>query len=239
MFSFFSAQLNKLGNFFFEQDPIAMMQLEHDRAVKKVQGARDGLEQYRGLVEGVQTDVNKLERQVDKLKRETQMYLKTGDKVTASKFATQYKTTQARLAEKVRQLAEHEAAYENHLKKFKHANSELGKTRERIKQYEAELKMSEAEADVARISQGFDFDVTTDFSQFEDIVQSKINKNKGAVRVANDLSEQGIAEIEAQERMEAQMGMDALKEFEIEMGMVTPDTVDASEIEKELGTEES
>ena len=68
------------------------------------------------------------------------------------------------------------------------------------------------------------------------MIQRKIDANRGAVRVATDLSEKGIADIEAQEAMEATLAEDALRELEMEMGLVTPATVDTPEVEKELGS---
>ena len=60
------AQLNKLANFFWEADPIAQMQYEYDLAVEQLKQGREGLEQYRALVErvsripAVQIDVARL-----------------------------------------------------------------------------------------------------------------------------------------------------------------------------------
>ena len=47
-----AAQFNKLGNWLFNKDPIAQMQYEYDKAVEQLKEGREGLEQYRGLVEG-------------------------------------------------------------------------------------------------------------------------------------------------------------------------------------------
>ncbi|MBT8491465.1 MAG: hypothetical protein KJO07_00280, partial [Deltaproteobacteria bacterium] len=101
--------------------------------------------------------------------------------------------------------------------------------------YDAELKMSEAEAEIANIAQSFDMDVTTDFGQLETMIQEKIDGNKGKARVAADLSEKGIADIEAEERMESAMAMSALDELEIELGIKTPETSSVSDSEKNLG----
>lgn len=235
-FSAIRAQLNKLANVFFEADPIAQMQYEYDKAVEELKSGREGLEQYRGLVERVNRQVSTGERNVAKLKAQAQSYLKVGDRETASKFAIQLKKAQADLSRNEEQLQQHEAAYNNHLKKIKHANKKLSELKEKIKQYDAELKMSEAEAEIAKLSQNFEFDVTTDFGQIEDVIQSRIDKNRGTVRVAADLSERGLADIEAEERMEASLAEDALREMEIEMGLVTPATNDAPEVEKQLGS---
>ncbi len=129
----------------------------------------------------------------------------------------------------------HEKSYENNLRKIKHASGKLAKVRQKIQKYDAELKMSRAEAELAKLSQDFNFDVTTDFGQIEQVIQDKIDLNRGKVRVAADLSSEGIAEIAAEEAMERVLAEDALKEFEIDMGLVTPETVDIDEAPKELG----
>jgi phage shock protein A len=234
-FTALRAQFNKLANVFFEQDPVAMMTYEHDKAVEAVQEGREGLEQYRGLVETVARQVRDGERKVAKLKAQAQAYLKAGQRETAGQFMVQFKQAEEDLTRNTEQLAQHETAYENHLKKFKHANKQLGEVRKKIKRYEADLKMSEAEAKTAKLSETFEFNVTTDFGQFETVLQERIDANRGAVRVATDLSGRGIEEIEAEEAMEASLAEDALRELELEMGLVTPATEDVPEVEKQLG----
>ena len=61
------AQLNKLANFFWEADPIAQMQYEYDLAVEQLKEGRQGLEQYRALVERVTRQVKDGENQIAKL----------------------------------------------------------------------------------------------------------------------------------------------------------------------------
>ena len=48
-----AAQFNKLGNWFSGYDPIAQMQYEYDRSVEQLREGREGLAQYRALVERV------------------------------------------------------------------------------------------------------------------------------------------------------------------------------------------
>jgi len=238
-FASIRAQLNKLANVFWEADPIAALQYEYDSAVEDLKSGRVGLEQYRGLVERVARQVKAGERHVGKLKAQVKAYLQAGDRETAGKFMLELKKAEADLTRNQEQLTEHEGAYQNHLMKIQNANKKLAELKEKIKRYDAELKMSEAEAEVAKLSQTFSFDVTTDFAQMEDVIQSRIDENRGKVRVASDMSKEGIATIEAEERMEASMAEDALREFEMEMGLVTPETVDAPEVEKQLGSTES
>ena len=229
------AQFNKLANVFWEADPIAQMQYEYDRAVDELKGGRKGLETYRGLVEKVARQVRTNEVQVKKLEAQAKAYLKAGDRETAGRFALELQRAKQQLADNREQLEVHEGAYDNNLTKIKHANKKLAEVRERIKRYDAELEMSEAEAEIAELSKSFDMNVTTDFGQLETMIQEKIDHNRGRARVSADLSERGIADIEAEERMESAMASDALREMEIEMGLVTPETSPLVETDKALG----
>jgi hypothetical protein len=56
------------------------------------------------------------------------------------------------------------------------------------------------------------------------------------VRVAADLSEQGIAEIKAEERMQGQLAEQALQDFEVELGMRSPETTPVASSAKRSGT---
>src|SRR5690349_3861743 len=238
LFGALRAQLNKLANFFWEADPIAQMQYEYDSAVEQLKEGRQGLEQYRGLVERLTRQVKDGEAHVTKLTAQAKAYLKAGDRETASKFALEIQKAKAGLEQNQANLAQHETAYQNNLKKIQHANKKLVEVREKIQKYDAEIKMSSAEAEIAALSQTFEMDVTTDFGQLETIIQGKIDANRGKARVAADLSSQGIAAIEAEERMEKSMAEDALKDLEVELGMRAPEVVPVVDTQKDLGPAE-
>jgi phage shock protein A len=231
----FRAQLNKIANIFWEADPIAQMQYEYDLAVEQLKEGRKGLEMYRGLVERVSRQTQANRGHVQKLEAEVKAYLKAGDRETAAKFALELQKAKKELAANEEQLNMHETAYENNLKKIKHANSKLVEVREKIQKYDAELKMSAAEAEIAALAESFDMNVTTDFGQLEMVIQGKIDKNRGKARVAADLSERGLAEIRAEERMEQAMAEQALSEFEVELGLKSPETTPVTEAAKDLG----
>lgn len=229
------AQLNKIANVFWEADPIAQMQYEHDVAVEQLKEGRKGLETYRGLVERVTRQAASTRAHVQKLEAETKAYLKAGDRATAAKFALELQKAKSDLAKHEEQLQMHETAYENNLKKIKNASGKLVEVRDRIQKYDAELKMSAAEAEVAAIVQGFDLNVTTDFGQLEQVIQGQIDKNRGKARVAADLSSEGLAEIAAEERMQQVMADEALLQFESELGLRSPETTAMPETAKDLG----
>ena len=237
-FSAIGAQFNKLGNWLFNRDPIAQMQYEYDKAVEQLKEGRQGLEQYRGLVERVSRQVKEGEAQAAKLTTQAKTYLKIGDREKASMIALQLTKVKQQLAENQGQLAMHEESYGNNLKKIQYANKKLVELKDKIHRYDAELKMSEAEAEVAKLTQTFNMDVTTDFGRIEDEIQRRIDTNRGKVRVAADLSKQGLDNIEADERLEKAMADDALKDLEVELGMRAPETTPVQQAQKDLGPAE-
>jgi phage shock protein A len=233
--SAFVSQINKVANLFWEADPIAQMRYEYDRSVEQLKEGRLGLEQYRGLVERVSRQVAANKSHVQKLEAETKAYLKAGDRATAAKFALELQKAKEELAANDNQLQMHETAYGNNLKKIQHANQKLIDLRQKITKYDAELKMSAAEAEIAKLSETFDVNLTTDFGEIESVIQQKIDQNRGRARVAVDLSEKGIAEIKAEERVQAQLAEQALTDFEVELGLKSPETSPVSQAAKDLG----
>jgi phage shock protein A len=229
------AQVNKIANFFWTADPIAQMQLEYDQAVEQLKGGRQGLEQYRALVERVNSQVAGNRKHVANLEAKIKAYLQAGDRDTASKFALELQKAKAALAENEGQLKLHEEAYNNNVLKIKHATSKLAQIRDKIQKYDADLKMSRAEAEMAELAKDFDFNVTTDFGQIEQVIQDKINLNRAKVRVSADLSGEGLEDIKRDQAVEKALAEDALKEFEVQMGLRTPATANVTEAPKELG----
>ena len=192
---------------------------------------------FRSLVERVTRQVNGDRNHVASLEARIKAYLKAGERETAAKFALELQKAKKEHAENQGQLKLHETAYNNNVTKVKHATKKLGDLKNRIKKYDAELKLSRAEAELAKLAQSFNFDVTTDFGQIEDVIQDKIGLNRAKVRVAADLSGEGLEDIQRAEAVEEAMAVDALREFEIEMGMVTPETAGVQADDKELGTQ--
>lgn len=229
------AQLNKVANVFWTADPIAQMQYEYDQAVAQLKEGREGLEQYRALVERVSRQVSNDKQHVTSLEAKIKTYLAAGDRETASKFALELQKARQQLTEDEAQLKMHESAYNNNVTKIKHSTKKLTDVREKIQKYDAELKMSRAEAEMAKLAESFDFNITTDFGQIEQVLNDKIGLNRAKARVAADLSSEGVVDIQREQAMEKAMGDQALREFEMQMGMVTPDTAGVQETAKELG----
>ncbi len=234
----FRAQINKIANFFWTADPIAQMQYEYDSAVEQLKTGREGLEQYRALVERVSRQVANNKQQATMLEAKIKSYLQAGDRDTAARFALELQKVKQELSENEGQLKMHEEAYNNNVTKIKHATGKLGDVKAKIAKYDAELKMSRAEAEMAKLATSFDFNVTTDFGQIEDVIQDKIGLNRAKARVAADLSSEGIGDIKREQAVEKTMADQALRDFEVQMGMVTPETAKVAEATKELGPAE-
>src|SRR5215211_8715476 len=191
--------------------------------------------EYDKAVERVTRQVQANKAHVKKLEAETKAYLKAGDRTTAAKFALELQKAKEELATNEGQLQQHETAYGNSLKKIQHANSKLIELQQKIQKYDAELKMSAAEAEIAKLSETFDVSLTTDFGEIESVIQQRIDQNRGKVRVAADLSKKGIAEIDAEDRMQGVMAEQALTDFEVELGLKSPETMPISATAKDLG----
>jgi phage shock protein A len=232
------AQFNKLANFFWTADPIAQMQYEYDSAVEQLKQGREGLEQYRALVERVSRQVAAEQKHVSMLEAKIKSYLQVGERDTAAKFALELQKAKQELGENQAQLKMHEDAYNNNVTKIKHATKKLSDVKHKIQKYDADLKMSRAEAEMAKLAQSFDFNITTDFGQIEDVIQDKIGLNRAKARVAADLSSEGLVDIKREEAVEQAMADQALRDFEVQMGMVTPETAGITETTKELGPAE-
>jgi phage shock protein A len=229
------AQVNKIANVFWTADPIAQMQYEYDLAVAQLKDGREGLEQYRALVERVTRQVGNDQQHVANLEAKVKAYLTSGDRDTAARYALELQKAKQDLAENQGQLRLHEEAYGNNVTKIKHASQKLADVRNKIGKYDAELKMSRAEAEMAKLATSFNFDVTTDFGQIEQTIGDKISLNRAKVRVAADLSGEGIADIQHEKAMESALAEQALKDFEVQAGLRTPETAPVAAAAKELG----
>lgn len=210
----FRAQANKVSNLLWSADPIAQMQYEYDLAVEQLRSGREGLEQYRALIERVGRQLaNDRKRQQD-LEAKVAAYLQVGERETAGKLALEMERLKLTIADNEEQLRLQEQAYENNVVKVKHAAQKLRDVREQIHRYHAELKMTQAEAEIAKLGSAFQFDVTTNFGQIEQVIQEKISLNKAKVRVTSDLSDDGLIDIEREKAVENALAEQALQRFE-------------------------
>lgn len=233
----FAAQLNKVANFFYTSDPVAQMQYEYDRCVEQMKEGRQGLEQYAALVERVKRQVDADKKQVAGIEAKVKSFLAAGKREMAAKFALDLQKAKAELAENSAQLQMHQQAYENNVLKIKHATGKLNDLKAKIGNYQADLKMSRAEAELANVASAMKFDVTTDFGQAEQVIQDQIGANRAKARVAADLSTDGLETVQQEMETEQALADQALREFEMSLGTATPETSPPTAAKaRELGT---
>ena len=194
------------------------MQLEYDRAVAQLREGRVGLAEYRAFVERVGRQVARNAANVYRLEATVKTCLEPGRPRDRRPVRAAAPAGTSELAENQAQLRLHEQAYENNLLKIKHAGGNLLRIRDKIARYDADLKMSSAEAEMARLAQEFQVDATTDFGKLESVVQERIDLNRAKVRVAVDLSAEGTDAIRQEEAVRGQLAEDALRDFERQMG---------------------
>ena len=211
------------------------MQYEYDQAVEQLKGGREGLAQYRALVEKVSQQANAEKTRVVQLESRIKAYLQAGDRATAAKFALDLQKAKESLADKISQMTMHETSYENNVTKIKNATKKVGEIKDKMHMYDAELKMSRAEAEMAELTGSLNFDITMDIGQIEQVLQEQINQDRAKVRVAADLSGEGVDDILREAAVEGVLAEDALKQFEVEMGYLTPRTAKVALEEKQLG----
>lgn len=233
------AGLNKLANFFWSRDPIAILQLEVDQATERLREGRGGLEQYRGLVERVAAQVAMGKQNAQRLEAQIKGHLTAGQRDVAAQLAIQLQQVKQDLANNEQQLAMHNEAYQNHLLKFQQAQKDIVTLRQKAQRMHAELQMAKAESEIARVAEAVSESVTPNFStkigEAEELVQGQIAKHRGEARVAADLSSKGVSEIKAQQAAEAAMGENLLRQFEVEMGLVNAETAPQTATSKTLG----
>lgn len=233
------AGLNKLANFFWSQDPIAILQLEVDQATVRLQEGRGGLEQYRGLVERVAAQVAMGKQNVQRLEAQIKGHLQAGQREVAGQLAVQLQQVKQDLLNNEQQLGMHNEAYQNHLLKFQQAQKDIVTLRQKAQRMHAELQMAKAESEIARVAEAVSESVMPNFStkigEAEELVQGQIAKHRGEARVAADLSSKGVTEIKAQQAAEAAMGENLLRQFEVEMGLVNAETAPPTATSKTLG----
>ena len=215
------AQMNKMANWFQGVDPIAQLQYEYDDSVQQLKAGREGLAQYRALVERVNRQVE-TDLQHVRSRGQDQVLPQGWRSRNGRQVRARVPEGQGTLTENERQLDMHEQAYNNHLAKIKHATGKLNSLQERIHKYDAELKMSKAEAEVAELAKTFNFDITTDFGQVEKVIEDRISLNRAKVRVASDLSEEGMDQIKREADMEKALADQALSQFEADLGLAPP-----------------
>src|SRR5215217_137863 len=158
------AFFNKLANALWESDPHAILQLEVDQATQQIQVARQGLEQYRGLVERVSMQVAAGKQNEQRLESQIKAHLQAGNREVAGQLAIQLQQAKQDLAQNAQQLSLHTEAYNNNLLKLQQGQKDIVALRQKAQRLKADLEMAKAEAEISRVAEALSESALPNFS---------------------------------------------------------------------------
>ena len=214
IWSALSGQVSKVSKKIWKMDPVAVMQGEVDKYTDQVQEATKGLEEYNGRKLEAARRVEVAEREVARLTAKVKSYL-PNDEERATEYALQLKKAEDDLEYKKKVLADTETTYAASLKKIKYARAKIQETKERAERMSVELKMSKVDAQTAQLAQQLNVhDLTcSGLAEIEDEIQRQIDTNRGRAQVSRDLSEDGLKEIEEEEKFQKEEAKSILDRF--------------------------
>ena len=130
----------------------------------------------------------------------------------------------------------HETAYGNNLKKIQHANEKLIELREKIKKYDAELKMSAAEAEIAKLSETLrhepDDRLRPDRERHP--AEDRPEPRQGARR-GRPVRRRASPRSRPRSACRASWPSRRSRDFEVELGLRSPETTPVAQTAKDLG----
>jgi len=202
---------------------------------ERLKEAREGLVQYRALVESVTRQVNDESNREKELTARIKSAISAGNRDMAKTLAMQLEGVKNDLTKNREQLALHEQSYQNNLLKMQDAIRRMEEQRQQLQKLKADVKMEEALAQISETASAFNMNVgrTTDFGEIIGRINDRIDKARGRARVAADLSSEGLEEIKAEQAMRDARADEVLRQFELEMGVASPPV--SNPAEKTLG----
>lgn len=213
------AQVGKASRFIWRADPIAIYQAEVDKAAEEVQQAGEELAQFRGIISRLEREVINDEKEVERLKQIVKGLLQDGDEKKATNYVLDLQRVQARLEKNKKTLSEKQVGYENNLKKVKYANQKIREKREKAESLQSDLRMSKADAEVAKLNQ--DFRVKTSaldsLDEIEEEIQRQIDSNVAKGQVIHDLGDDGLHDMAEEEKLQKQQANLMLEQFKREL----------------------
>ena len=88
--------------------------------------------------------------------------------------------------------------------------------------------MSQAQAEMARVAEALGEsltgNLTSNIGQVESMIKRQIDQNRGKAQVAAALSSRGVEDVKVRQAADRAVAEDLLGEFEVEMGLKSPDT---------------
>jgi phage shock protein A len=213
-------QANKASRSIWAADSVAVYQKQVDDSAEEIKEASKGLEQYRGLVSRIRRQVEADQKEVALWDIRARGFVSQNNDVKAADALANKKKAEQSLAENQAQLTSYETAYQANLKKVQYANKKIEEARQNASKLQAELRMSQAEAEIANLAQSFNVKTNglNGLGEVQDEIQRQIDANRAKAQVAKDLGTDGLADIEAEESARVASAQDDLAKLKAEMG---------------------
>jgi len=216
-----SAQLGQAGRWAANKDPIAMYKEKIDDATDHIRTAKEGLVRVRGLIIGVQRQVDDGEREAARLDARVKAALSSGDENRAAEYVRQLQETRKQLEENRRQLGIHEETYNGFLKQVQLSQTKVMQSKQEAEKLGVELQISKAEAELADIAENFQINTSAldGLGEVKGEIHRQIDANRARGQVARDLSTGAALEMEEEEKIKNEEAKVLLEQYKAEMGM--------------------
>jgi len=216
-----SAQLGKAGRWAASQDPVAMYREKIDDATDHIRTAKVGLVRVRGLIMGVQRQVDDGDKEAARLDARVKGALQSGDESRAGEYVRQLQETKKQLEENRRQLGIHQDTYQGFLKQVQAAQTKVIQAKQDAEKIGVELQISKAEAEIADIAENFQVNTSAleGLGEIKGEIHRQIDANRARGLVASDLSAGAAREVDEEERVKNEEAKVLLEQYKAEMGL--------------------
>jgi phage shock protein A len=217
-----NAQVGKAGRWAWERDPAAVYQQRVDDATEEINSATRSVEEHKGLVNSLTRQVEDGKREVAILDARIKTSLKddpTDSKGNAARYCTQLERAKTNLERNTEQHEKSLQMYTNNIKKIQLARQKIKDAEDEGRQLGVELKMAKTEAAINNLATSARVNVkgVDGLSEVAEEMRKQIDKERAKGDVAADLGNDGMAEIEEEERLRKAAGADLLAKYKSEM----------------------
>jgi phage shock protein A len=200
-----SAQLGKLGNWFWNQDPKANYQKIVDDAAEEIRHATESIEENKALVNSLTTQVSSNRTEANRLQARLDNSL-ADDPEDKSGKAAEYmeKLELAKTHTKTNegQLNRANALYQTNLKKIQFARQKIKDAQDRGRELGLNLEMAKTDAQISKLASTVSTGVSLDgLGEVEAEMQKQIDRYNAVGQVQSDLGLDGLKEVEEEERL--------------------------------------
>ena len=217
-----SAQVGKIGNWFWHADPKAIYQKVLDDATEEIRDATNAIEANKALVNSLTRQVADNEREVGRLDARVKNSLSEDPQDKSGKaadYVMQLSVSQSHLAKNKEQLGKVQTMYQNNLKKIEMARLKIKEAQDRSKQLNIELDMARTSASISKLATSFNVNSPNleGLGEVEEAMRSQIDKYNAVSQVQTDMGLDGMKELEEEERLRKGEAARMLEEYKKKM----------------------